>query len=216
MSKAQIAPFPPSANANTLNKLFPYMTFFLPAGAFSAGYSLPGIWHPIRIAAQEQSLDTWECPAGGQSEMFCVVDFSRLPLDVSAPSFRIRPVWLQLDDATAPDPVEYVDWNTALLNVLFGASFDRSNNANEYNILSPVLNQWIKAGGNAADVENTIPITTINGDALSAADSNTIMFEIERHSGPGYPDDTYGESAYLLGIGVQYKTDFNNIAQWLS
>lgn len=212
--KAHIGPFPPNVNANWLNKLFPYMTFFLPAGAFTAGFSNPGIWHPIHIAAQEQSLDSWECPTGVQSEMFCVVDFSSLPLDVSAPSFRIRPVWLQLDDVAAPVPVEFVDWNTALLNVLFGASFNRSNNANEYNILSPVLAQWIKAGGNAADVENTIAITTINGDALSATDSNTIMFEIERHG--QVAGDTYGESAYLLGIGVQYKTDFNNISQWLS
>jgi len=212
--KAHIGPFPPNVNASWLNTLFPYMTFFLPAGAFSAGYEDPGIWHPIRIGTQEQSLDAWECATGVQSEMFCVVDFSRLPLDVSAPSFRIRPVFLQLDDVTAPNPVEYIEWTSALLNVNFGASFDRSNNPNEYDLFSPVLDQWIKAGGNDADVENTIAITTINGDALSAADSNTIMFEIERHGQTA--QDTYTKSVYLLGIGVQYKTDFNNIAQWLS
>lgn len=192
----------------------PYSSLWLPASVFNAGFSDPATWHPIRIASQEQALDAWECPAGQQSSIYTLIDFKSLPFDASAPNFRVRPVWLQVDDASAPSPTEYVLWNCAFLCVLNGNSFDRSNNISEYSMLSPVQDQWEKAGGKNGDLEASISIPALNGDTPSASNSNSFMIEIERHSGGGYPSDTYGESAYLLGLAVQYKTDFANIAQW--
>lgn len=197
-----------------LTALIPYGQIWLPAGAFTAGANLPGIWHPIRINAQEQALDAWECVAGNQSEMYTLVDFKGHYVDWANPQFRVRPVWLQVDDAAAPAPTEYVLWNSAILNVVVAGSYDRSNNVNEYSMASPVQDAWEKGGGKAGDTEASINIAAINGDAFSAANSNSIMLEIERHSGGIYVADTYGESAYLLGVGLQYKTDFSNNAQW--
>lgn len=200
--------------ASELNTLIPFGQLYIAAGEFTAGAEDPGIFHPIRMNAQEQAVDAWECPYNQQSEMFCIKDFKGMYVDWTDPQFRIRPVWLQVDDAAAPAPVEYVNWTSALLNTVVGGSYDQSNNPFEYSMLSPVLDAWDKGGGKAADAQASIGITSLNGDALSASGSNSILFEIERHSGGAWPQDTYTHSAYLLGIGVQYKTDFSNFAQW--
>lgn len=200
--------------ASELNTLIPYGQLWLPAGCFTASANLPGIWHPIQINSQEQALDAWECVAGNQSEMFTLIDLKGAYVNWADPQFRVRPVWFQIADEEAPSPTEYVLWNSAILNVIIGGSYDRSNNVNEYSMLSPVLDAWEKSGGTGADPEAAIGITAINGDAFETAKSNSIMLEIERHSGGGYPSDTYGDSAYLLGVGLQYKTNFTNTAQW--
>lgn len=197
-----------------LNNIIPYLSFWIPAGAFTAGYNNPGIWHPIHIAAQEQSVDAWECPFGQQSEMFCIISMKNWPVNWAAPAWRVSPVWLQFDDAAAPVPTEFVNWTSAFLNCIMGGSLDRSNNPFEYPILSPALDAWEVSGGDAASLEKAISIVQVNGDAGSASGRNTILIEIERHSGGTWPQDTFGNSAYLLGIEVQYKTNFYNIAQW--
>lgn len=205
----------PDSNTLTPGQLtsnIPYLSLFLPAGNFTAGFDNPAIWNPIHIAAREQSLDAWEFVKADQSEVFTIFDFKSLPFDAAAPNFRIRPIWLQLTDAVAPSPTEFVLWNCAILNVLNGGSFDRSNNINEFDMPSPVQDQWEKSGGKSGDLEASIAIATLNGDTPSGSNSNTFMFEIERHAIDA--GDTYAESAYLLGVAIQYKTDFANIAQW--
>lgn len=197
-----------------LNTLIPYSSFFLEAGEFTASANLPAIWHPIQINAQEQALGAWECVYGNQSEVFCIKDLKGCCVNWADPQFKIRPVFCQIDDVTAPDPVEYALWSSAVLNVTMGNSYDRTNNTFEYSMLSPVVDAWDKAGGKAADLEASIAITAINGDAFSLTGSNSVLFEIERHSGGGYVSDTYEESVYLFGIGVQYKTNFANNAVW--
>jgi hypothetical protein len=206
--------WPGGLSAESLGDVVPFGQIYIAAGEFTASPDDPGIWHPIQMNAQEQAVDAWECPYNQQSEMFCIKDFKGMYVDWSDPQFRVRPVWLQIDDENAPDPTQFVNWTSALLNTVVGGSYDQNNNTFEYSMLSPALAAWDKAGGKTGDNQASIGITSVNGDALSATGSNSLLIEIERHSGGAWPQDTFQNSAYLLGVGIQFKTNFSNYGQW--
>jgi hypothetical protein len=146
--------------------------------------------------------------------MFAIVSLQALPIKWSAPLFKIYPVWMQISDTTAPSPTKYVGWSAAICAVLMGNSLDKNNNTYEYKILSPALDKWKIAGGDASSIQRAIAITALNGDTPANTNRNTLLIEVERESGGGFTDDTYANPAYLLGIGIQYATEFSNIAVW--
>jgi len=77
--------------------------------------------------------------------------------------------------------------------------------------LTPTEDQWVIASGTAGDQEESEPLT-VTGDALSATNTNILTFAVERHGDT--IDDDYLGSVHLLGVMLQWKTNFANILEW--
>jgi hypothetical protein len=200
-----------------LSLIYPYKQIFFPAGIMTGSINKEPTFQALRIASQDQAFDVWTFPnTDPEKEVHFVWAINKLEINVAALEIIAYPVWLQSVDAAAPAPTEHVLWTIAIGN----RNRDGDLNFNmdpgtgeEVDIQSPVLDQWHVAGGDTSNVQAGGRITTLTGtNPASAGNWNLLQFMVERQSQDVL--DTYANEAHLLGVAIQYKTNFNNVAQW--
>jgi len=196
---------------------YPYKQIFFPAGIMTGAYNKEPTFQALRIAAQDQAFDVWTFPdTDPEKEVHFVWPINKLEIDVSSLEIIVYPVWLQSVDSSAPSPTEYVLWSIAIGNRNYNGDLNFNidpGGALETDIQSPVLDQWHFAGGDTSDTQAGGRITGFSGTTpASASNWNLLQFMVERQSQDIL--DTYEEEAHLLGVALQYKTNFNNVSQW--
>lgn len=214
--KALLGPFPGGASADALNRSIPYLQIFVDASKISPGLAPAPIFQSIQINAQQQVFDFLEFPAGEIRDSFFTLGHRSLPFfNYTDPELRAYPEWMQIADATAPNPAEYVCWDIAFGIAKNGETYDYTIGPTPagQQVESLVLDAWVHAGaGESANEAISLPVADAFGSTFDANDFNSLQFEVQRRGSAA--GDTYGESAYLRGVWLQYKTDFNNKSQW--
>lgn len=197
-----------------LTTAYPYKQKWFPAAVMNAQVNdHEAVFCARPIAAQNQAYDCWCFPewSGGHGVVW-TWGIKAFEMDVVDPQIKMLPIWFQYDDATAPDPTEFVDWEFAVGNAGYDYDLNFVLHNGEVKKSSPVLDQWHLSGGYSGNGENTWAGMTLQGEALNASDFNLLQFSLIR----GGSVDTWDDSAALIGVIVQYKTNFENIAVWPS
>lgn len=203
----------PGASVESITDGIPYCDLYFPATSMDPGAIKPTTYQSLQVNAQEQAYSVHEFPGGANTECFFTWAFRGKHIDLSAPNFRLVPYFIQIAESEAPDPAEY-----ALIEYTIGVSYDGSTidysleGAPEVALQSLIDAQYITFCASTTG-DKAVSIPTLDGDgSLLSTNFNFLQFQVERFGSSG--SDTFSESIYLLGCGLQYKTDFANIAQY--
>jgi len=191
-----------------LTASYPYQQIFFPASIMSLQSNQEPIFQTIQIGAQTKNLDVITFAPGVAQGVNWVHAFKENELDVAAPNFKMKGLWFQSVDT--PDPADVVDWEYYIHNALIATTLNDALPGGDHQ-LTPTEDQWVIASGTAGDQEESEPLT-VTGDALSATNTNILTFAVERHGDT--IDDDYLGSVHLLGVMLQWKTNFANILEW--
>lgn len=200
-----------------LTAQIPYLQTHIPVSAFSPGNGTRGaIFQSLQINAQQQALDVLEFPPGEDRECYTVIQIRNLPFfNFNDAGLKVYPMWMQIDQVSQPDPPEFVIWEAGIGIAKNGESFDFTMEPTPLGQQVPSIVEaaWIHNGAGAnGDEAMRCPDINFFGSTLDEDDWNGIVIEVERFGAA--LGDTFLDSAYLLGVSIQYKTDFANNAAW--
>lgn len=194
-----------------LTTAYPYEQTYFPAEALTGGQAVgdtPG-YEIFLIPGQRQTYPLWSFAPSASEYIFFTVGFIRKENDTT-PEFAIYPEWMQTDDVTAPVNNNVV-WASTITNKTKGSSLSFDSTLNQVQMTAEAEDRYVVAGGSTTDVNEALGNDTINGDALSSTNLNFLTFTLIRRGDLGA--DNYLNPAKLLGLTLQWKTDFGNIAQ---
>jgi len=191
----------------------PYTSVYFPSNTMVPGAIKPTTFQTIQINARQRAQDVQEFPAGINTECFFTLDMRAAPIDLINPSFKLAPQLIQIDQVAKPSPDQFAQMEFSIGVSKDGTTIDYiMEGAPEVAIKCLVDGAW-KSFVCGTTGDKAVSIPTLFGDgALSGIDFNFLTFEIERWATS--PEDNFLNSVYCLGCGLQYKTDFNNIAEW--
>lgn len=129
----------------------------------------------------------------------------------SAPAFRIRIFAISPTGGSGTEAVMQVGSSN-----LYVSDGEQSYSISTFASLNmtgrSAYDRWI---GNAGNDSAAVALPTPNGRAL-VADSNTevnnLTFALRRNATSA--SDTFTGDLYVIGVAIQFATDFNNITQW--
>lgn len=203
-----------------LTNAYKFGQFYVPAGAMTPSAGLPSI---LTTKTTTGGLDhhthtVMEFPHTSKSG--CSFDWafkSDFPEDTD-PLLRLR-VGHLFFSSSADSPNNIVRMDIGAVNLVMGDDINVGPN-NETIILSTVQptttpgGEELLNGGNAASKQN-VQLTFLNdlvGTPISATDWNFLTINIEREALEAA--DTFLDSVFLFGVGVQFAVNFNNVAEW--
>lgn len=196
-----------------LNSVYTHGQFWVPAGALTPGVNLPITFEDYQPASGYPTYTVGVYAPTTDTEAFFTWAFkSDLPADPSA-SLLLKINFLWFVKVAAEENLDSVQWATGASNQLMGTSIDYDNSAGEVIWNRIVAAPDILHGGIAANVEAALAVPITN-DVVSGSDWNQLTIMAERHGATGGENDDYPENAYLIGVGVQWAVDFNNVAVW--
>lgn len=214
--KAALGPFPPAGGGvltpGQLNTVFPYSQKWITADEMTIGKDATASTFKVFLDwFGVQRLTAIEFRKAADGTVWYQWGVKGAHIDWSDPRFTFKLIWLQMDVTPAPAPTDFVYFETGIGNVLLGGSLDQDLSVNQH-FQSPVLDRRLIQSGDTTSDENgnRSPVTV--ADPLSASDTNFLMINIGRDSTDLL--DTFGQEAFLLGAMIQYKNDFNNIAEF--
>lgn len=194
-------------SAAELTPLIPFQQIWFPASIMALESSQEPIFQNIQIGSLAKNYDVITFPPSVLTGVSWAYTFKSGELDAAAPLFKMKAIWFQSGDVA--DPTDDVLFDFYIRNVLLGASLNSAFTGGTIET-SPTAAQWVLTSGNG-DIEDGIEVIPTGG-TISAVNTNTLEFQIERH-GEMVGDD-YDDNAHLLGVMLQYATDFSNIAVW--
>ncbi len=204
--------WPANVSADTLNTLIPYGQVYFSAGAMVPGALKPTTFQTLPVNAQQSAIDVHKFVGSDDTECYFNWAFRGFPINISAPAFKLCPLFIQIDEEIAPNPAEY-----AYVEYSIGVSYEDTTidysmeGAAEVAAQSLIPDAWKNFMATTTG-DKSIAIPDLFGDAaLNQAKFNTLRFEIERF-GNNVLDTFTANSIYLKGCLLQYATDFNNVA----
>ena len=205
-------------DANELNTIVPYMDIYIAPSAMVAARSQPATFHAQLLmdqaAANEDAQAAWEFVTGTDSECYFSWQFKNFPIDYSDPQIRFAPQFIQIADASAPAPAEYAYMEFGVGVSYDGTTTDYTTETIEEQLQCLIPDRRVNFLAGTSGNQAALFDGLAGQGALDSTKWNFLRFEIERYGTSG--NDTYGNSIYLLGVGIQFKTDFNNVAAWPS
>ncbi|MCP4713079.1 MAG: hypothetical protein GY869_30995, partial [Planctomycetes bacterium] len=122
---------------------------------------------------------------------------------------KAKPLWFAKTTAAGPNNVVLFDVDG--VNVILGASVNNSNTGEtELSQTVPGTAFFMQSGISAND--EAAGSMSISGSTVSAGDTNLIDMMLTRHGEKA--GDSFVDDVYILGIMVQWVTNFNNLAVW--
>lgn len=214
----QTAPFPnvnapDQFTANELNNVYEYGQFWIPAGALTPGVTAGCTVEPYESSSANPA--TWtvaKFDTAVDQDAHFTWGFKSDFVNVATPRIKLSPIWFV--KTLGVDPNDLVRFGANVYNnVIAGGSLNYNNVANEVYMEQDTIATYEINGGNAGSTpQAALFITTIGNDALSASDWNMLTMTLTRTG--THVNDNYPASVFLLGVGVQFHTDFGNIAIW--
>lgn len=202
------------ATADGLNGAYPYAQIYIGAGAFTQADNDPALFSPARQigAGENDTEDTWIFAETAKNEIYGRWSFAKLPINLADPQFKIFPEFKQRVDTLKPDPAEF-----ALFEYGIGVNVDEvSSIYSMFDIpaLSEVGAELVSFAVGVGDANKSVAITTISGNGLPLTNinKNNVRFAVTRT--PLDASDTFLHDVHFVGMAVQFKTDFNNVAEW--
>ena len=200
-----------------LTAQIPFLSTHIPASAFSGGVGVRSpIFQSVQINAQQQVFDVLEYPTNEDREAYAVIQLRNFPFfNFTDPQIKCYPLWMQIDQVAKPSPDEFVVWEVGVGVAKNAESFDFTMEPTPLGQQVPSLvgAAWVhKGAGPNGDEAIRCPTANIFGNALDKDDWNAIVFEMERFGAAAA--DTFADSAYFIGLSIQYATDFSNNAAW--
>lgn len=187
-----------------LTAVYPFSTKFFPASKMALVGPQQPIKQDITIAALNKTYSVITFAPGVLQRVSWIWSFLRTKMDVSAPTFRYIPIWFQ--DADAVDPAKAVRWQASAMNALDTTSLDAVFTTPVLDFDQSTQDEYdMRSQTNSQSLSNT-------GDALSATAVNNLQFNIARAGQEA--GDNYLNPIHLVGMMLQYKNDFANVAQW--
>ena len=135
---------------------------------------------------------------------------------VSAVSLEIQmaPIFFSKVNGVVPD-FDHVEWSLGAVNMIMGDTINIAPNTETALISEVNATDAFKMNGGSVANKQAVPLTTVMGSAISTTDWNFLTMNIEREAdAAGRILDTFEDDIFLLGVAVQWKTNFENIAQW--
>lgn len=203
-------------NTAQLSQVEPYKEFWFDAKTLNPGAIETATFESLRIASRQMTLATYRFDPGVENDVYWSIGikggYIDWTLDGLVPRIKIKPIWLQADTTPAPSPTEHVKWQIAISQSKLDGTLNFANNLRgEW--LSPVLDHWRISSGDDTDQERAFKVTQYNGTASPIAlDTNYLVFQLERQG--SHVDDDFLQPAHLLGVMVQFETDFANQISW--
>lgn len=201
-----------SEGSGELNTLYPYSQIFVPARSMDiADGTREPTFSDKQIGSQQQTYGVFEFPdSTPEKEVQISFALHSSELDIADPQFIMYPIWYQ--ETTTPAPANSIRWESYLWNFkVESQSLNVNLDVNAVSLIQDVPDQYDIMGGDTSDPDNGMKITTINGDGLIADGLNFFTWGLERQNG-GTGDDWTG-TALLLGVIIQFKNNFANVAQ---
>lgn len=194
-----------------LNGAFPYGQEYFPADLMTIDVVDPASKVELQIGALEKTFTAIKFMNNVDTQCAFNWSIKRFQLDVVTPTFKLKPIWIQINDVA--DPTDNIVIEGYIMNRLIGNSINTAFDAagGGVKMTSPTRAQWELAGGDVDSIQNFITLS-MTGDALNAVNGDFLQFQMERH-GTDVADD-YDKPIYLLGCMFQYKHDFNNVVTW--
>ena len=205
--------WPSRVDSDTLTALYPYQSVYFPADVITPGAIKPTNKMSLQIGSKQQAYIVHEFVKTSPTECYWTWQFRGIPIDLNDPKFKLWPHFIQIDNNNAPNPAEY-----AFMEYSIGVSYEK--NSLSYDLEGPaeekqkheILGKW-KSTLTGDSGLKTIAIPDLFGKGqLKLNKFNFLQLEIERWS--DNPADTWNYPIYLLGVSLQYKTDFSNVREW--
>lgn len=197
-----------------LNEAYPFAQVYIGAGAFTQALLEPALFVPaFQIGSgANDSEDAWNFAEDEKNEIYARWSFADLPIDLADPEFKIFPEFKQTFDTLKPSPAEF-----ALFEYGIGVNTDITD-SNYTMIDIPALSEVeaelvsFAVGSNVAN--KAVAVNTISGTGLPLSQTNksNIRFSVART--PLDASDTFAHDVFFMGMAVQFKTDFANVAEW--
>lgn len=203
-----------SLTAEQMNEAVPFGQVFIGAGSFSPAELEPAIFIPaVQMGAGDNDTeDAWLFSFAAKAEIYANWSFADLPIDLANPSFKIFPHFKQTAVVAKPSPAEFVEFE-------YGIGVNADGNDSVYTMTdlpatSEVQAEFVSFAVGTGGSQVSKAITTINGDGLPLSSTNktNVRFAVARI--PLDANDDFNEDLLFIGMGVQYKTDFNNVKEW--
>lgn len=211
----------PGISPSMLNDVYSFGQFFVPAGAMTPTEGLPSI------------LTTKTTTGGGLHHTHTVMEFvhtvkSGCSFDwafkadfvkSSVATINLRCGVLYFTPSSADTPNNIIRFDIGAVNLAMGDDINVGTNL-ETNILTDVQptatpgGEELLNGGDTGSKQN-VPLTTINGlvgTELSPTNWNFLTINMEREALD--ENDTFQDSAFVFGMGVQFAVEFSNVAEW--
>lgn len=197
-----------------LNIGYSFGQVYIGAGAFTEAINSPAIFIPAAQvgSGEADSEDRWSFTNVAKSEIYARWSFAKLPIDLANPSFKIYPEFKQTAVVAKPNPAESAVFE-------YGIGVNADGNDSEYQMIDTSAESEVEAElvsfavGTSAATKSVAP-ATISGDGLPLINTvkNNIRFAVARI--PLDASDDFDDPVLFTGMIVQFKTDFNNVAEW--
>jgi hypothetical protein len=192
---------------SNLNDVYTHGQFFIPAGAMTLGATnTPNLINDSMAILDGSTFTVMEFPTGVQAEVFFQWAFKSDFVKTSALALKVKPLWYQNVLGSGN-----VEWEAGVVNNLIGSNLNISTETAavaQIQAAPNVVDQL--ASGPSGAVEQAIDLGNTTG--LSASNMNFMQFIFERHG--QNVGDTFGQSALLLGLSIQWAVNFSNVAVW--
>jgi len=199
-------------NANQLNSVYDYGQFWIPAGAFTPSISEPCIITTYEGTSGAQASYTVAqfAPSVAQSANFTWAfksDFVKVPAaDIS---IRVAPIWYA--PTTDPGPNNVVRFEAYCRNFIAGSSINSGLGGSDSMDQTVPGTAYDITGGDTSSEEDALGLTP-NGAVIDPTNWNMLSFQLERHGDQA--GDNFSDNVFVLGVMIQFATDFNNVALW--
>lgn len=197
-----------------LNDVYTFGQFWIPAGSLTSSDDDP------------VTIEKYESTSGGTKSPWRTV--AKMPPSVLSIAWynwafkadfaedtdakllmKSKPIWFAKTTAAGPDNVILIDIDGVNLNI--GSSVNNSPGSDTAISQTVPGTAFLMQSGKTADDEAAASMS-ISGDVISSGDTNLIDMFIERHG--ELAGDSFDDDIFLLGIMMQWKTNFNNISIW--
>lgn len=206
---------------STLNDVYSFGSFWIPAGALTPVNGIPCIieTYDSTGAANHWTWTVAKFLASAKSSAEFTWAFKSDFVGAPDASLKLRCAPIFFTKTSADSAVNIVRWDIGAVNMVMGDDINIIANT-EVTMLSTVQPISTTAGqmlinGGDADNKQAVPLTIVNGavgTTISSSGLNLLNINLERSSQDS--EDTFADDVFLLGINVQFAVDFNNIAEW--
>ena len=188
-----------------LTLAYPYKQIWFPAHVLTPGGVSGPTMQDVQINAQNKTFKVASFSPTADQSCYATLAFEKFELDTSDPTFRVVPVFFQ-SAVASPSPMQ-VRLTVGIQNTGPEDSLDVSFTTTDTNNWIPTQ-QWKL---DIYEVFNEVALD-VGSTPLSAGGLNFLQIQFSRLGSNG--SDTFTGEIHLLGLRVQYKTNFANIAEW--
>lgn len=210
-----------------LNDVYSFGQFWIPAGALTPVTGFPGIIETLDSTGETPAHNSWTVmkmanavKSGGNFTWAFKSDF----MAGTTATLLLRTAPIFISKVNADPAVNIVEWSLGAVNLAMGddINFDANTETVLLSTVQPVgttAGEFLINGGDASSKQN-VPLTLINNTVsgtsdISGTDWNFCTINVEREAETASRvADTYLSDVFLLGVGVQFAVDFNNVAVW--